>query len=173
LGQDVYIATVEVQQSVYRLLIYKKANRGRCLKKPLRVLGLKAGDRLEPSGSVPDVAQFERLQPPFWCVFHTGGKHGRVMHKSPLVEIPGVDITAWNVDLLHTWHYGPMSTYISYTILQLLATPLWRSAIAGLEREEADKLALLGLKAELWTFYKHRRETDESWKKKGSEVGTF
>ena len=66
---------------------------------------------------------------------------------------------------------GPLSTFITHSIRALLATPIWKPAIAGLDKEENEKLALLALKAELWTHYKARRETDAEWRVKGSEVG--
>ena len=67
-----------------------------------------------------------------------------------------------------------MSTYLAFTIRALLTSPIFRPGIAAsIEREECDKLCLLALKAELWTYYKRRRETDPEWSKKGSEVGTI
>ena len=50
---------------------------------------------------------------------------------------------------------------------------IYRPTIPDLEKEEADRLALLCLRAELWSYCKPLRESDEdgSWKAKGSEVG--
>ena len=159
-----------MQHAVYRLLLYRKKGRGRCLRKPF--MGLPAGARLEPSDSLPDIGLFERMQTPFVCTFYVGGLHGRVLHKSPLLRIPGVGLASWSIDLLHSWHFGPMSTYLAFTIRALLTSPIFRPALAAmLDKEECDKLCLLALKAELWTHYKRRRATDVNWSKKGSEVG--
>ncbi|CAE7198914.1 unnamed protein product [Symbiodinium sp. CCMP2592] len=107
------------------------------------------GWRLEPSPSLPDVGNFAKQSCPFSCVFYIGGKHGRVLHQSPFLQIPGVSVDTWCVDILHTWHYGPMSTFIAYGLRLLLTTMIYRPAIPDLEKEEADRLALLCLRAEL------------------------
>ena len=74
--------------------------------------------------------------------------------------------------MLHTWHYGPMSTSLTFAIRALLNTEIYKPGnSAVLDKEENDKLCLMALKAELWMFYKHRRATDKEWSKKGSEVG--
>ena len=150
----------------------KKIGRGRCLKASLPALGLKQGWRLEPSSSLPDVCDFAKQCCPFRCIFYTGGKDGRVLHMSPFLQIPGVSMDTWCVDILHTWHFGPMSTFIAYCLRLFLTTMIYRPTIPDLE-EEADRLALLCLRAELWSYYKRLRESDEdgSWKAKGSEVG--
>ena len=74
--------------------------------------------------------------------------------------------------MLHTWHFGPLSSYVAHSLRLLISSPLYQPANykEDLEKEEADKLALLHLRAELWSFYKRRRESDEDWKKKGSEA---
>ena len=128
--------------------------------------------RLEPSTLLQDVGSFEHKQCPFTCIFYVAGEHGRVLHMSPLLQIPGVSLNTWAIDLLHSWHYGPMSTYLTFTLRALLNTEIYKPGnSAVLDKEENDKLCLMALKAELWMFYKHRRATDKEWSKKGSEVG--
>ena len=163
----------ETKMKIESLLVYRrKTGRGRCLKASFPPLGLKQGWRLEPSSSLPDVGDFAKQRCPFSCVFYTGGKDGRVLHVSPFLQIPGVSVDTWCVDILHTWHYGPMSTYIAYGLRLLLTTFIYRPAIPDLDKEEADRLALLCLRAELWSYYKRLQQFDEdgSWKRKGSEV---
>ena len=154
------------------LLRYRKAGRGRCLKQNFPLLGLKRGWRLEPTSSLPDVGDFANQRCPFSCVFYTGGKDGRVLHLSPFLQIPGVTMDTWCVDVLHTWHYGPMSTFIAHSLRHLLQSQVYRPSTSDLDKEEADKLALLTLRAELWSYYKRRRETDDdgSWRAKGAEA---
>ena len=171
LNEEVTITTGDLQKTVYQSLKYRKNGRGRCLQKRIGELDLCKGARLEPSTSLPDVASFEYQECPFNCIFYTGSKDNRVLHLSPLLKIPGFNVSSWCIDLLHTWHFGPLSTFITHSIRALLATPIWKPAIAGLDKEENEKLALLALKAELWTHYKARRETDAEWRVKGSEVG--
>ena len=73
------------------------------------------------------------------------------------------------MDILHTWHYGPLSTFITVVLRELIQTPIFQPNMDGLDKLESDKLALLALKAEMWSFYKHKRQ-DEDWRKRGSEV---
>ena len=161
-----------MQRQIARILIYRKKQRGRCLQKPFQQLNLPKGARLEPSQSLPDIGQFEYQQCPFQCTFYVGGVNGRVLHKSPFLEIPGVTLDTWCIDILHSWHYGPMSTFLTFTIRALLDTDIYQPAIANfLDKEESDKLCLLALKADLWCYYKQRRVEDPLWSKKGSEAG--
>ena len=167
--QEITIPDEATQKEVYLALGYRKNGRGRCLLRGLQAVGLAKGARLEPSPSLPDIGLFEKTPTPFTCTFFVGGKNARVLHKSPFLQIPGVTLSTWCIDLLHTWHYGPMSTYITHTIRLLLGTEIYKPTIAGLDKEESDKLSLMALKAEMWTYYKRKR-SDPEWNKKGSEA---
>lgn len=151
--------------------MYRRDSRGRTLKKAFPALGLPKGSRLEPSASLPDVGLFESLETPFVCKFYVGGEGGRVLHDSPFLRIPGVNLESWTIDLLHTWHFGPLSTYITVSLRKLLMdTDIWKPSIVGLDKEELSKLSLLCMRAELQSHYKLRRQDDPDWSKKGSEV---
>ena len=158
-----------VRREVNALLRYGKAGRGRCLKTAYRPLALKRGWRLEPDRQNPDVDDFNERECPLTCTFYIGGKHGRVLHCSPFLQIPGVTLETWCVDILHTWHFGPMSTYITFTVQQLLTTPVWKPGIEGLEKEDEQKLSLYALRAEMWAYYKRKR-ADPEWHRRGSEA---
>ena len=167
--QEVTIPDEQMRREVNLLLRYQKSGRGRVLKNHFPPLGLRRGWRLEPHAAFPDVDDFHTRPCPFVCMFYTGGKDGRVLHVSPLLQIPGVSLDSWCVDILHTWHYGPMSTYITQALQQLLETSIWKPAVQGLEKEDEQKLALFAMRAELWAYYKRKRN-DPEWKKRGSEV---
>ena len=169
-SQEVTISNPGVQSAIYNLLVYKKKGRGRCLKKAFPDLGLVREARLEPSATLPDVAMFESMACPFTCTFYVGGRDGRVLHESPFLKIPGVGLGTWCIDLLHSWHFGPMSTYITHTLRLMLGSSVWKPSIPDLDADERNKLALMALKAELWTHYKMRRANDPTWSKKGSEA---
>ena len=66
--------------------------------------------RLKPSAALPDVGSFEKQQCPFQCIFFRAVEHARVLHISPLLQIPGVSLGSWCIDLLPSWHYGPRKT---------------------------------------------------------------
>ena len=166
------IADAETQQEIYKILVYRRDSRGRTLTKAFRALGFPKGSRLEPSASLPDVGLFEQLETPFTCKFYVGGEGGRVLHDSPFLRIPGVSLESWNIDILHTFHFGPLSTYITVTLRRMLMdTDIWKPSIVGLDKEEQSKLSLLCLRAELQSHYKLRRQTDPDWANKGSEAG--
>jgi hypothetical protein len=40
----------------------------------------------------------------FWRVGNP--KVARLLHRSPLMDIPGVGMDTYAVDILHTWHFG-------------------------------------------------------------------
>ncbi|CAE7032303.1 unnamed protein product [Symbiodinium sp. CCMP2592] len=170
--REIFVPDEDTKLRINAQLRYRRPGRGRCLKQNIPLLGLRKGWRLEPSSSLPDVDDFAKQRCPFSCVFYTGGKDGRVLHLSPFLQIPGVTMNTWCVDVLHTWHYGPMSTFIAHSLRHLLRSPVYRPSASDLDKEEADKLALLTLRAELWSYYKRRRENDEDgmWRKKGTEV---
>ncbi|CAE7222610.1 unnamed protein product [Symbiodinium sp. CCMP2592] len=169
--REVIVPDDESQRRLHSLLRYSKNGRGRCLKAAFPPLGLRRGHRLEPSEHLLDVDNFIHLTTPFSCIFYTGGTHGRILHRSPFLRIPGVSIDCWCIDVLHTWHFGPLSSYVAHSLRTLISSPVYQpTSYKDLEKEEADKLALLHLRAELWSFYKRRRESDEDWKRKGSEV---
>ncbi|CAE7761127.1 unnamed protein product [Symbiodinium sp. CCMP2456] len=169
---EVIVPDDDTHRKLHSLLRYSKNGRGRCLKASFPLLGLRKGNRLEPSASLLDVDKFMQLTTPFSCTFYTGGPHGRILHQSPFLKIPGVTLDCWCIDVLHTWHFGPLSSYIAHSLRLLISSSVYRPADQDLDKEEADKLALLHIRAELWSFYKRRREADEdgTWRKKGTEV---
>ena len=165
--QEVTIPTLAVQREVALLMWTWEVPRQK-----YDLLGLPKFARLEPSSTLQDVGLFETQAVPFTCTWYIAGPNGRVLHISPLLQIPGVTLDSWCIDLLHTWHYGPMSTFLIFAIRALLHTDLYRSGNATwLDQEENEKLALLALRSELWMFYKERRAEDPNWSKRGSEAG--
>ncbi len=125
-------------------------------------LGLQKRNRLEPSELLLDTGAFEEQSPPFSVVFFTGSQHDRAQHDSPILHITGMSFDRWGVDTLHSLHMGPFSTAVSFCLRKLLETDIWRPAICGLDQTETAKLALCGLKCELWQFYKTVRATHSS-----------
>ena len=62
----------ETQRQLNSLLRYRKNGRGRCLNAAFPLLGLRRGNRLEPSENLLDVDNFMQLTTPFNCTFYTG-----------------------------------------------------------------------------------------------------
>jgi hypothetical protein len=134
------------------------------------------GDRLHPSRSLRDVGDFElRPVPPggFDCVFWRVNDYNtaRLLHKSPLMDIPGVGMETYAIDVLHTWHLGGISRYVATTLWFVLRSdafggdlPVWLST------EDRMHLVLLRLRSALWVHYKAMVRNDPTWSSKASQV---
>ena len=168
-NKEVTIPDDGVRREITALLRYGKAGRGRSLKQAYGPLALKRGCCLEPSPQHPNVADFNEREYRSLALSKTGGKHGRELHCSPFLGMPGVTLETWCVDILHTRHFGPMSKYFTFTLQQLLTTPVWKPGTEGLEKEDEQKLSLYALRAEMWAFYKRKR-ADPEWQKRGTEA---
>ena len=77
---------------------------------------LKAGDRLEPTPSLLDISKFELQPPPFRATFWRMTSDDRVSHRSPLWQIEGMFADRHFIDILHTWHLGPLTSFIPFTL---------------------------------------------------------
>ena len=158
-----------MQKRIYASLIYKKKCRGRCLKQDMVSLGLKRGNRLEPSEEMPDVGMFETMTVPFLALFWIWGKDARILHTNPLLLIPGFTLDKWAIDLLHTWHLGPIQAFVALVLFMLLASGLWTPTSRYLDQKDKDQLSLLNIKSELYGWYKTMGK-DPKWKKSGTEI---
>lgn len=151
------------------LLVERHKYRGRTLHRAVPELGLKKNDRLEPSEHLMIVFEFEQQIVPFDVLFFVGGTDDRVIHRSPMALLPK-SIELWAIDILHTWHQGPLSTAISWLIRLMLKTQVWKPAVRFLEAEDESRLSLLALKSELWAHYRCAKAQDATWQKRHSEV---
>ncbi len=62
----------------------KDGNHGRCLVLDFDDLGLKKGDRLEPTPAMPDVMAFDTREPPVACCFWRASTDTLARHRNPL-----------------------------------------------------------------------------------------
>lgn len=159
----VEIATERQKRLVAANLVDNHKYRGRSLKVAIPEFGLRKRNRLESSELLLITSEFEEQQVPFKVHFFVGKESDRVQHRSPIMMIHGMNLKRWGIDILHSWHGGPLGVAISFTIKQLLSTSIWRPAIADLEPDEKTKLALMAFKSELWAYYKDMKK-DEDWK---------
>ena len=130
------IQTIDDRTEVFRKLRYAKHARGRYVIDDVPSLGLRKGDRLHPSKSLWDVAQFERTKPPFQCVFWRFRETQKLRFRSPLFDIEGVTMYSWSKDLLHTWDLGPLLHYIGTVLMFFVTIPLWHSKASNVPAEE-------------------------------------
>ena len=131
------------------------------------------GDRLHPSRTLQDVADFELQATPFTCRFWRVGnpKTARLLHHSPLKDIPGVGMQTYAIDILHTWHLGGIPKYNGKVLWAILRS----NAYAGphedrLYQDDRMHLKLLRLRSDLWLHYKEMQRLDPEWRKKASQV---
>jgi hypothetical protein len=87
------------------------------------------------------------------------------------MDIPGVGMESYAIDILHTWHLGGIPRYVAYTLWFVLRSnaysvnlPIWLSA------EEKLHLVLLRLRSDLWLHYKRMQQNDPTWSKHASQV---
>lgn len=161
------IATSLQQKRIFRYLVYKDKQRGRVLAQAIPELGLSQWARLMPSPELPDVASFEFMTVPFQCSWWVAPLDARLTHDCPLLELKGVGLEMWSLDLMHGWHLRPLQLLVSLILNFCLDSGLWAPQ-TGLDLTDTRKVSLLAIKAELFQFYKIKR-ADPDWVGKGSE----
>ncbi|CAE6971965.1 unnamed protein product [Symbiodinium sp. CCMP2592] len=165
------IPDAETMRTITRHLEYKKATLGRALVCDLPQLGLRKGWRLEPCPGLPDVGQFEFTPLPFDCTFWVGPEDGRLTHGCPLFDIPGLTWESWAIDIMHSWHLGPLQQLVSLTLHFCIGSGLFAPKTIHLNASDRQQMSLLVIKSELFLFYQQLRELDPEWKRKGTEAG--
>ena len=146
---------------VLRLLHYDKragGHKGRCLREAVLQLGLQAGDRLEPSRHLPDVALFDSCSSfPMPVVFWRTSAETLTRHRNPLfAEHLGITPErCLTVDALHCLYLGVMLVFCRHVIWLMITSYVWgRSGTM----EETIETAVLVCRHELRGFYKQYRE---------------
>ena len=134
-------------------------------------LGLPKHARLLPSQALPDVGKFEFTPTPFPATFWTASADARLTHDCPLLALSGVGLESFSLDIMHTWHLGPLQLLVSLCINFFLDTGLWAPANSGgrVDASDKKKVALLAIKAELFQWYKEQRK-DADWRARGTEA---
>ena len=166
----VRVESRDIRQRIWKELVYSRKRMGRCLKEPIAELGLLAGDRLEPSSSVMDVGAFKFLETPFVATFWRMKDEDRLIHNSPLWCIPGFGLKTLTIDALHTWVFGPLAFYTGFVLRFCLVHRVWCQDLPYIDSEEYMRLNLLRCRADLWSYYYHRRRDGSDWTRHGSEV---
>ena len=160
------------RQLILSNLQYSGKHLGPYLRGPIPELQLLAQDRLEPSEDLVDTGVLDSVQLPVVVYFMRGDvKSCRVLHTCPWFRLPGVGLQSWAIDPLHTWHLGPLGDFVAKAIWFFLLNHIHTGPVPWLEAEQARKLSLLQLKAELHKYYRRRaRENDTEWSRKGSSI---
>ena len=114
--------------------------------------------------------RFETMSLGFTAVFWRTSVENRLLNSCPLFDIEGCDTNTLAIDLLHTWHLGPLAKYIAFVMWSVLQCKAFSPDLANMAAGDCLHLSLLRLRAEMWKHYSRRRHTDPTWRKKGSEV---
>ena len=166
--QVVDIPDASTQKRVYQSLFYKRKFLGRVVTENIPELGLPKNARLMPTSTLRDVGDFELTTPPFSTSWWVGPLDGRVLHDCPLMNVSGVGLEMWSLDIMHGWHLGPLQPLVSIAIHLCLESGLWAPQSPDYDAADRKRISLLAIKAELFGFYKLQR-LDPEWVGKGSE----
>lgn len=166
----VNIVSKDTQSMLYRKMRYDKKHMGRTMIIDVPECGLTVGDRLIPNGVLMDVSDFETTPCPFEAHFWRITKDSRLMYPSPMMNIEGFGVENYCVDLLHSWHLGPLQNYIGAVFWFMIESSVWKPEIAWLCKEQQYRLSMLRLKSEMWAYHEDRRRNDSHWAASGSKV---
>ena len=120
-------------QELWRGLEYDKrtgsvGSRGRALRFAIPELGLREGDRLEPSDVLPNIRHFEYLssQLPVTVVFWRRENDTLALHRNPLFRTDlGITIQCFAIDVMHTLHLGVFKAYCWSVLWRLIDCDVW------------------------------------------------
>ena len=87
------------------------------------------------------------------------------------MNIPGVGMESYAIDILHAWHLGGIPKYNGKVLWAILRSDAYLDPNQG-NLYEADRmhLKLLRLRSDLWLHYKSMQRADPTWHKKASQV---
>ena len=156
--RKVKVATIADRDRISQRLRYDKrpnGGRGRCLTEKLPAFGLEAGDRLEPTDNLPDVAAFESTVPPFFAYFWRTSEESATRRPNPLFR-SGIGISvSQNVatDALHAVYLGVMRVWARVADWTCLLSGIFGDVGSG---EENIAVAILALRSLLMSWCKAR-----------------
>ena len=128
--------------------------RGRILDCDIPHLGIRAGDRLEPCQSCPDVGKaFDDLRTyPIHATFWRRSRETAARHRNPLFSIPGVDVQTLQADVLHCIYLGCAQVYLAKTFWCLIRGNAW--GVRASNTAEMEFVSCQRIRVALHAFYK-------------------
>jgi hypothetical protein len=135
-------------------LVYDKArggSRGRALVVDLPELGLKRGDRVEPSYEVPNIASLSCVGGDLAVTFWRPGLETAHRHRCPMFGAStGLSSANVGVDWLHTLSLGVFQTWLASVVWALLDANAWNIVGPAAARFE---LGVGRLREDLFAWY--------------------
>lgn len=134
-------------------------SRGRALKRAVPSHGLQAGDRLEPSAGLPDVAGFDDLALPGTVVFWRPSQETLTRHRNPLFDDSiGLNIQSLRVDSLHCLYLGVIQTACGAVIQAMLEHDCFGALAEGCTTVESkSQLGLQRFSGGLQAWFRENR----------------
>jgi hypothetical protein len=167
--QEVTVTSSAQKKIIAAQLECSLEHRGRALRSDLDAFRLKKGDRLIPTNGLPDTHAFEAASVPFVVTFFRCGKRSRLTNASPLYKIPGLTSDLLAIDLLHSWHLGGCAEFVGEALWFVVHSGLYTQG-HNAPAADCEQVALLKLKADLWSYYSRRSLSDPDFKSSGSRV---
>lgn len=143
------------------LLVYDRrpnGRRGRVLSEDFQSLGLKAGDRLEPTHQLPDVAAFDQVAEfPATFTFWRVGNESLTRHRNPLFN-GGARITPEHlaVDALHTLNLGVYKEFCTTALWELILNDAWGTGDKN--KAVLVESSVRHCRSELFAWYKKQKQ---------------
>ena len=85
--------------------------------------------------------------------------------------VEGFGLQSFSIDLMHTWHLGPIQPLVSLALHCCLDAQILNPNAFSLNADR-QKVGLMAIKSELLQWYKQQRK-DPEWLKKGTEVASL
>ena len=153
--------TLEDHTRIKNRLFYDRrtaGNWGRCLTYAYERLGLRAGDRLEPTRALPDVAAFDAVTCfPMEAVFWRRSTQTKVNYRCGLFG-DALRTDRIQIDIMHTVYLGCAQDWLGAVCWHLIYCNTFRVADDRTEQEKAE-IAVDRLRVELKVWYARiRRE---------------
>ena len=131
----------------------KAGSRGRCVNKDIDEVGLRKGDRLEPTCSLADVADFDTPgRFPFSATFWRRASETRARHNNPLFHPDiGVGVHTLAIDTMHTIFLGVAQEFVVWVFWFLIDANAF-----DLQTTRSDghiQLSVAQLRDRLWDWY--------------------
>ena len=140
----------------------KGGSHGRSLRRDFPPLALLAGDRLEPSHLLMDVAELETLTPPFQLLFWRTANETLCKHRCALFNVHGVSLYNLSLDVLHTMNLGVYKSYCITGIWACLENDAWETGAQTTDVRISLGVARLRENLNAWYEIKHRERPHDS-----------
>ena len=134
----------------------KKGGQGRCMRQPWVELGLRQGDRLEPSIRTPDIGNLETKPTPCTLIFWRPANETLCKHRCPMFLVTGVTLQSLALDSLHTLNLGTYKAYCCTGIWACISCDVWEDRASTVEVRH--ELGTRRVREALLAWYKDQKQ---------------